>query len=70
MVSKILKIKDIQQLSKNQKISINAGTSLPFPGEEDCGCAVMGSGGFLQIIAMPCAGTCPDGTSPIRGLHH
>ncbi len=68
MLPKILNLKDVQPLNKNQKINIKGGFLLPT--EEDCGCRVPGPGGILTIVSTPCNSTCPDGTSPIRGLHH
>ncbi|TSE09770.1 MULTISPECIES: hypothetical protein [Aquimarina] len=66
MLPKILRLKNVRQLNKNQQRTIKGGFTLP--GSDDCGCIVMGPRGFLEIIAVSCSSTCPDGTDPIGGL--
>ncbi|WP_108868093.1 hypothetical protein [Aquimarina aquimarini] len=69
MLTKILKLKDIQEIDKNQQSSIKGGT-FPFPSTDHCGCIVMGNGGYLEIIAISCDSICPDGSNPVPGLGH
>ncbi|MDY8136810.1 hypothetical protein [Aquimarina sp. 2201CG5-10] len=66
MLPKILKLKGVQPISRAQQKTISGGG--PFPPADDCGCIVMGSQGYLEIIAVSCSSTCPDGTQPIGGL--
>ncbi|WP_299258265.1 hypothetical protein [uncultured Aquimarina sp.] len=66
MLSKILSVKGVQELNKKQQRSVKGGITLP--SSDDCGCIVMGRNGYLEIIAVSCSSTCPDGTDPIGGL--
>ncbi|MFD2563983.1 hypothetical protein [Aquimarina rubra] len=66
MLSKILRLDKVQKLDREQQKSVKGGITLP--GSDDCGCIVMGRNGYLEIIAVSCSSTCPDGTDPIGGL--
>ncbi|GAA4279230.1 hypothetical protein [Aquimarina mytili] len=66
MIKNILNLDGTHQISRTQQKSIKGGIGLP--SSDDCGCIVMGSHGYLEIIAVSCSNTCPDGSTPKPGL--
>ncbi|GAA4276729.1 hypothetical protein [Aquimarina mytili] len=66
MIKNILNLNGTQEINRAQQKTINGGIGLP--SNDDCGCIVMGPRGYLEIIAVSCSSTCPDGSTPKPGL--
>ncbi len=66
-MKKIANLKGAKALNKKEQKSIHGGFTLPTE-PTDCGCIVVGSGGYLEIVLADCFSPCPDGSDPVPGL--
>ncbi len=67
-MKKLANLKGAKALDSKEQKTIKGGFTLPFPPPTDCGCIIIGAGGYLEIVLADCNSPCPDGSNPIPGL--
>ncbi|MFK8103104.1 MAG: hypothetical protein AB8G15_11285 [Saprospiraceae bacterium] len=65
-MKKLNQLNGAKPLNKKEQQSINGGLILPTE-RNNCGCIVY-NGLYLEIVAVDCNTTCPDGSTPVSGL--